>query len=94
MAKLEDLPDDVLDRIFDLADRQDGRSTFRLRMMCRHFRWLLRDLWHWAFFRLSLFALFDLLKGRKATSYQNFSVLCWEWTKDARISWTYRMKFF
>jgi hypothetical protein len=60
MAKLEDLPDDVLDRIFDLADRQDGWSTFKLRMMCRHFRWLLRDLWHWAFFRLSSFSFLIL----------------------------------
>jgi hypothetical protein len=53
MAKLEDLPDDILDRIFDLADQQGDNSNFRLRMVCRHFRWLLRDVWHWAFFRLS-----------------------------------------
>jgi hypothetical protein len=60
MARLKDLPDDVLDKIFDLADRQDGRSTFKLRMMCQRFRWLLRDLWHWAFFRLSSFSFLIL----------------------------------
>jgi hypothetical protein len=41
------LPDDILDRIFDLADRQNNGNTdviFRLRCVCRTFRRLLSDI--------------------------------------------------
>jgi hypothetical protein len=60
MSGLDDLPDDILDRIFDLADRQRNGNTdviFRLRCVCRTFRRLLSDTWHWAYFRLEFLAL-------------------------------------
>jgi hypothetical protein len=60
MSGLNDPPDDILDRIFDLANRQHNGSTdviFRLRCVCRTFRRLLSDTWHWAYLRLEFLAL-------------------------------------
>jgi hypothetical protein len=60
MSGLDDLPDDILDGIFDLADRQHNGNTdviFRLRCVCRTFRRLLSDTWHWTYFRLEFLAL-------------------------------------
>jgi hypothetical protein len=79
MSGLDDLPGDVLDRIFDLADRQNNGNTdviFRLRCVCRTFRRLLSDTWHWAYFRLEFLALsfrfFELFKRGKNTGSKNY----------------------
>jgi hypothetical protein len=60
MSGLDNLPDDVLNRIFDLADRQNNGNTgviFCFCCVCRMFRRLLSDTWHWAYFGLEFLAL-------------------------------------
>jgi hypothetical protein len=103
MSGLDDRPDDVLDRIFNLADRQNNGNTdviFRLCCVCRTFRRLLSDTWHWAYFRLEILALsfrfLSLLKEGRAREVRitSFSSFFPRWTPNQPTSLTCRMKFF